>query len=48
MKREQTLGKRIWASVEKSYSQVVSELFDEAYQSDPKPCTPKNRPIIEM
>jgi hypothetical protein len=37
MKRPRPLGKRIWASVEKSSSQVISEWFYEACQSDPKP-----------
>ena len=36
MKRPRPLGKRIWASVEKSTSQVISELFYEAFQSDSK------------
>ncbi len=36
IRRPRPLAKRIWASVEKSYSQVVSELFEEASQSDPE------------
>ncbi len=35
-RRPRPLGKRIWASVEKSSFQVVEQLFDEASQSDPK------------
>ncbi|HIE01148.1 MAG TPA: hypothetical protein EYP59_12815 [Thiotrichaceae bacterium] len=35
MKRPRPLGKRIWARVEKNSSQVISELFYEAYHSFP-------------
>lgn len=38
LKRPRPLGKRIWASVEKSSSQVVEQLFDEAIRRDPKQC----------
>jgi len=37
-KRPRPLGKRIWASVEKSSSFVLSELFEEALRRDPKQC----------
>jgi len=35
-RRPRPLGKRIWASVEKSSFQVVEQLFDEAIRRDPK------------
>ncbi len=38
LKRPRPLGKRIWASVEKSSSFVLSELFEEALRRDPKQC----------
>lgn len=37
-KRPRPLGKRVWASVEKDASVVISELFDEAYRRDAKHC----------
>jgi hypothetical protein len=37
-KRPRPVGKRIWASVEKDYSEVISELFDEARRRDPTLC----------
>jgi len=36
IKRPRPLAKRIWASVEKSSSIVLSELFEEALRRDPK------------
>jgi len=38
LKRPRPLGKRIWASVEKSAFQVISEWFEEALRRDPKQC----------
>jgi len=35
-KRPRPLGKRVWASVEKEASVVISELFDEAHRRDAK------------
>lgn len=36
--RPRPLGKRVWASVEKETSVVISELFDEAHRRDAKHC----------
>lgn len=36
--RPRPLGKRVWASVEKEFSVVISELFEEAQRRDAKHC----------